>query len=92
MSSSDISDQQLPPQYTSHPSVLNPGYQQLSYGQLPPNPPGAGVADYHYQAQQRPLRDRDAEGLDDGVTGSKQGYVTPKIPREYMHVSDHLHL
>ena len=78
-----------PPQYTQHPAVTNNppgGYQQL-YGQPLPDYSAAGTRRHAAPFTAQIAAPVDAEELDDGVTGSKQGYVTPKIPREYMQVS-----
>ena len=75
-----------PPQYSPHPAVTNnpPGGYQQPYGQPLPDYSAAGTRRHAAPFAPPPV---DAEELDDGVTGSKQGYVTPKIPREYMQVS-----
>ena len=79
-----------PPLYTPHPAV-NPGAYQQQYGQPSASYTAAnirGAGPIHNVAADQALVDQ-AEDLEDSVTGSKQGYVDPKIPREYMRVSDH---
>ena len=77
-----------PPRYTPHPAVSNPGYQQ-QYGQPTTNyGPGTRHPAPFANLAADPVVIEE-EDLDDGVTGGKQGYVTPKIPREYLRVSDH---
>lgn len=82
-----------PPRYTPHPAVSNSGGYQQQYGQPAPNYANTRptTAPFANLAADRPVA-VDVEELDDGVTGSKQGYVTPKIPREYMRVSDHIRI